>query len=260
MRSPSARPAPSSSRSSMPAPSTPRLRAPNSTTDGTDALFTPVTMLNDEQTTFTFGNDQEYNPHNYKDEYHGEVTATYALAHSLNNATISLGQMVGFSNVAVAGALGRHSLRTRAPLRSRLEPTPPHLSIWPAHIRCSPTAASRSIPGCWPRCTIAQRRCAERLHSRPRGRSLDPRVAYLTTSMMEVVHELRLRLRGAAAWVSRPRRRARPGTPNDAWFAGYTSNLLCIVWVGNDDYTDIVSSPERSAAAPIWAEFMKAAI
>ena len=68
--------------------------------NGADALFTPVTMLNDEPTTFTFGNDQEYDPHNYKDEYHGEVTATYALAHSLNNATISLAQMVGFNNVA----------------------------------------------------------------------------------------------------------------------------------------------------------------
>jgi membrane peptidoglycan carboxypeptidase len=29
------------------------------------------------------------------------------------------------------------------------------------------------------------------------------------------------------------------GTDHDAWFAGFTSNLLCIVWVGNDDYTDI---------------------
>ena len=29
------------------------------------------------------------------------------------------------------------------------------------------------------------------------------------------------------------------GTSHDAWFAGYTSNLLCVVWVGNDDYTDI---------------------
>jgi len=28
------------------------------------------------------------------------------------------------------------------------------------------------------------------------------------------------------------------GTSHDAWFAGFTSNLLCIVWVGNDDYTD----------------------
>jgi penicillin-binding protein 1B len=49
------------------------------------------------------------------------------------------------------------------------------------------------------------------------------------------------------------------GSSHDAWFAGFTSNLLCIVWVGNDDYTDIVieGSP---AAGPIWAEFMKKAV
>jgi len=49
------------------------------------------------------------------------------------------------------------------------------------------------------------------------------------------------------------------GTSHDAWFAGYTSNLLCVVWVGNDDYTD-VKLHGASAAAPIWAEFMKKAV
>ncbi len=48
------------------------------------------------------------------------------------------------------------------------------------------------------------------------------------------------------------------GTSHDAWFAGYTSNLLCIVWVGNDDYTDIKLAG-GTTAAPIWAEFMKRA-
>jgi len=55
------------------------------------------------------------------------------------------------------------------------------------------------------------------------------------------------------------------GTSHDAWFAGYTSNLICIIWVGNDDYTDISTGLTRKlqgadAAAPIWAEFMKRAI
>ena len=49
------------------------------------------------------------------------------------------------------------------------------------------------------------------------------------------------------------------GTSHDAWFAGYTSNLLCIVWIGNDDYSDVKLSGAM-AAAPIWAEFMKAAV
>jgi len=49
------------------------------------------------------------------------------------------------------------------------------------------------------------------------------------------------------------------GTDHDAWFAGFTSNLLCIVWVGNDDYTDIKLQGAQ-AAAPIWAAFMKRAV
>jgi penicillin-binding protein 1B len=49
------------------------------------------------------------------------------------------------------------------------------------------------------------------------------------------------------------------GTSHDAWFAGYTTNLLCIVWVGNDDYTNL-NLEGAKAAAPIWAEFMNRAI
>jgi penicillin-binding protein 1B len=49
------------------------------------------------------------------------------------------------------------------------------------------------------------------------------------------------------------------GTSHDAWFAGFTSNLLCVVWVGNDDYTDIKLEGAH-AAAPIWADFMKKAV
>ena len=49
------------------------------------------------------------------------------------------------------------------------------------------------------------------------------------------------------------------GTSHDAWFAGFTSSLLCIVWVGNDDYTDLKLEGAH-AAAPIWAAFMKQAV
>jgi penicillin-binding protein 1B len=56
------------------------------------------------------------------------------------------------------------------------------------------------------------------------------------------------------------------GTSHDAWYAGFTSNLLCIVWVGNDDYTDIktelggINAEGAKAAGPIWADFMKNAV
>ena len=48
------------------------------------------------------------------------------------------------------------------------------------------------------------------------------------------------------------------GSSHDGWFAGYTSNLLCVVWVGYDDYSDLRLSGAMTAA-PIWTEFMKKA-
>ena len=49
------------------------------------------------------------------------------------------------------------------------------------------------------------------------------------------------------------------GSSHDGWFAGFTSNLLCIVWVGYDDYSDIHLSGS-AIALPIWTEFMKRAV
>ena len=61
---------------------------------GTDPVITPASLVDDSPTTFTYG-DQIYEPRNYKEEYHGQVSATYALAHSLNNATVKVAEMTG---------------------------------------------------------------------------------------------------------------------------------------------------------------------
>jgi penicillin-binding protein 1B len=63
-----------------------------------------------------------------------------------------------------------------------------------------------------------------------------------------------VRTRGFAAPAA-----GKTGSSHDGWFAGYTSNLLCIIWVGYDDYSDIRLSGAQTAA-PIWAEFMKKAV
>ena len=224
--------------------------------NGTDALFTPVTMLNDEQTTFTFGNDQEYSPHNYKDEYHGEVTATFALAHSLNNATISLAQMVGFNNVAslarssgIRSAQGTPSVAIGTYSASPLDMAGAYTVFANDGIKIDP----------WLLASVRAPNGDVMNDYTPTTRPiLDPRVAYLTTNMMEGVmnfgYGYAVRKLGFMAPAA-----GKTGTSNDAWFAGYTSNLICIVWVGNDDYKD-VKLAGAIAAAPIWAEFMKAAI
>ncbi len=87
---------------------------------------------------------------------------------------------------------------------------------------------------------------------------LDPRVTYLMVSMLEEVMRT-----GTAAGV-RARGFTVPaagktGTSHDGWFAGFTSDLLCIVWVGFDDNRELNVEGAQSAL-PIWTEFMKRAI
>jgi penicillin-binding protein 1B len=176
---------------------------------------------------------------------------------SLNNATIGLASLVGFDRVAQLGRdAGVKSARaTPAVAIGAYDATPIdmagaytifannglHIDPWMlASIRTSNGDVVRDY--------------------RPVTRQvLDARVAYLTTSLMENV----LRGEGTGAGVRGMGFTApaagKTGTSHDAWFAGFTSNLLCIVWVGNDDYTD-VKIEGAHAAAPIWAAFMKRAV
>jgi membrane carboxypeptidase/penicillin-binding protein len=64
------------------------------------------------------------------------------------------------------------------------------------------------------------------------------------------------------AWGFAPDAAGKTGTTNDlrdAWFAGFTPDLLCVVWVGLDDNTPLNLSGSK-AALPIWVQFMKAAL
>jgi penicillin-binding protein 1B len=222
---------------------------------GQEKPFSAVTMLNDEQTTYEVG-DQEYTPRNYKDEYHGQVTAMYALAHSLNNATISLGAEVGFDNVAALGREAgiKNARGTPSVAIGTYDATPVDMAgaytvfaNGGVHIDPWMLASIRNPSGD----IITD-------FTPTTKQVLDPRVAYLTTNLMEGVmnfgYGYEVRKRGFMAPAA-----GKTGTSHDAWFGGFTSNLICMVWVGNDDYTD-VKLAGALAAAPIWAEFMKRAV
>jgi penicillin-binding protein 1B len=231
--------------------------------DGNTAIFTPVTILHDEQTTFTF-NNQDYTPRNFDNKYYGDITATEALYRSLNNPTIALAQMVGFENVAaLARDAGIKSARgTPAMAIGAYDATPLDMAgaytVFAndgVHIDPWMLASVRAPDGD----VIA--------NYTPKTRTvLDPRAAFLTLSMMEQVlnnpHGTGAAVRNMG-FVSPAA--GKTGTSHDAWYAGFTSNLLCIVWVGNDDYTDIkvelgADAEGARAAGPIWADFMKNAV
>ena len=229
--------------------------AMNTALTGGPTVWTPASLLQDEQTTFLFDN-QVYEPKNYHGEYKGEVSAEYALAHSLNNATIKLAEAVGYGNVVqLAKAAGIKSVQaTPAMAIGAYDATP--LDMAGAYTvfanngqRLSPMMI-RAIHN-------SQGELLQSYTADSSSPVLDPRVAYVMTSMMAGVVNTGtgfvVRQMGFTAPAA-----GKTGTSHDAWFAGYTSNLLCIVWVGLDDYSDIRLSG-TAAAAPIWAEFMKRA-
>jgi penicillin-binding protein 1B len=215
-------------------------------------LFTEVTLLNNDPTTFEGG----YAPRNYGHHGLGEVTARYALQYSLNNATVELAQMVGYDNVAaLARDAGiREAQGTPAVALGAYDATPVDMA---GAYTTFANNGTRIVP--W---EIASVRAANgdpiSDHQPDSKPILDPRVAYLTTNMLQNVLNAGtaagVRSRGFMAPAA-----GKTGTSHDAWFAGYTSNLICIIWVGNDDYSDIKLEGAH-AAAPVWAEFMKRAV
>ncbi|MDW5266535.1 MULTISPECIES: transglycosylase domain-containing protein [Acidobacteriaceae] len=219
-------------------------------------VFTSITQLNDDPQ--DFGTDgKSYTPGNMvHGEYPGMVTAITALEHSLNIATIALAQQAGYGNVAalarsagIVNARGTPSVAIGTYNATPLEMAGAYTVFANNGVHLDPwlLASVRNSSGD----IVAD--------FAPQARQiLDPRVAYLTHSLLEDVMNHGTGIVARAHGFTAPAA-GKTGTEHDAWFAGYTSNLLCIVWVGNDDYTDI-KLQGADAAAPIWAEFMNRAI
>jgi penicillin-binding protein 1B len=212
-------------------------------------------VLDDEPTTFQF-DGQVYEPENYKQEYHGQVTLREALMYSLNVATVRLAEMVGYDKVrslAVAAGINTGLLATPAIALGAYVATP--MEIAGAY-----TIFSNGGRYVEPKFILAVNDDSGRLLWRSPEASrqvLDPRVAYLMVNLLESVVN-----NGTAAGV-RSRGFTLPaagktGTSHDGWFAGFTSNLLAVVWVGYDDDRELRLTGAASAL-PIWTEFMKSA-
>jgi penicillin-binding protein 1B len=232
------------------------------TLDGEGGVFTALTKLNDDPQDFGI-NGQSYIPGNFeRGEYPGMVIAADALAHSLNIATIALAQKVGYDNVAslarsagIVNARGTPSVAIGTYNATPIDMAGAYTVFANNGVHLKPwmLASVRNANG-----DIVADFAPEA------SQVLDPRSAFLTQSLLEGVMA-----RGTASSVRAHGFTApaagKTGTSHDVWFAGYSSNLLCIIWVGNDDYTDISTGLTRKVqgadtAAPIWAEFMNRAI
>ena len=225
--------------------------------EGGGRVITASTILKDEPTTFWF-DGREYSPKDFEDKYLGDVTLREALAHSLNNATVSLAEMVGYGNVV--------EMANRAGMNYRIQPTPAvalgAYEITPLEAAGAYTMFANQGVYVKPNfITLVRDHDGKTLFRNQieRRQALDPRVAYLMTNLLEEV----LRS-GTGAGVRGQFNFTAPaagktGTSRDGWFAGYTTELLCVVWVGFDDNRDLDLEGAKSAA-PIWGDFMKRAL
>jgi len=222
---------------------------------GLQPIVTPETTVVDEPTTFSF-DGKDYTPNNDEGQFYGTVTARDALTHSLNVATVKFAELVGYDRVkAVARQLGLDPDIQATPamalgsyVMTPMEVAAGYTIFANDGVRVETRFLNKVVD--------ADGQAIEQ--STPQAHAvLDPRVAYLVTNVLEDVINhgtgYTVRARGFTAPAA-----GKTGTSHDGWFAGYTSNLLCVVWVGYDDDRDLGLAGTNSAA-PIWEEFMKRA-
>jgi penicillin-binding protein 1B len=223
--------------------------------------ITPATVVEDSPAVF-FYEDKEYIPQNYEDKYFGYVTLRTALAHSLNVATVKVAEMVGYDRVA---NLWSKKLGIGAPIQpypamalGAFEATPYEMAT---AYNVLANGGLKIEPVTVLSVTEEKGKTLEQHDPKPPERVVHEASAYLVTSMLRsVINEGTAA--AARAWDFRPDAAGKTGTTNDlrdAWFAGYSPDLLCVVWVGFDDNTPIGYAGSR-VALPIWVNFMKEAL
>jgi penicillin-binding protein 1A len=224
--------------------------------------YKPTTMLKDAPISFTNPwTKQVWSPHNYRNEYHGDVTMRKALELSLNTATVRLLEKVGVDDVI--------ELSKRLHLSSDFQPNLSlalgSIEVIPLELALAYATFARGGYYLPPKAvrTITTIENEEIYSDQPLEPELIVNSEYAATlvDMMKGVVK-----QGTAAKAARmPYYLAgKTGTTNDfrdAWFIGFSPQLLCLVWVGYDKETHLGGKESGGVAAlPIWMDFMSKAL
>jgi penicillin-binding protein 1B len=220
---------------------------------------TPASITLDEQETFEF-DDQVWTPENYEHEYDGPITFRRALAHSRNLGTIHVAQAAGYDHVANFWK----TLGVGAPPKPYpsialgvFEATPYEIAtaytIFPNGGSIRPLKHILQI-------TSGGKDVTKKNTAEPRRVARADTTFLVTNMMRSVLNEGTAASARAMGFTLDAA--GKTGTTNDlrdAWFAGFTPELLTVVWVGFDDNQPVGLSGAR-AALPIWTQFMKTAL
>ena len=221
--------------------------------------FKPTTTVIDERIQWEW-KGQVWSPRNYEGEFYGPVTLREALEHSLNSATASIARDVGVKPIRdLAVRLGMTSDLGVYPsivLGGQAVPLLDMAKVFSVlaagGIRATPSSVRRVVS------SDGQPVEGEDVEIR---RVVPAADAYLVTHLLEGVME-----RGTGATARRKGFKhpaaGKTGTSNDykdAWFVGFTPDLLVAVWVGFDEAASMDRAGSE-AALPIWTDFMRQAL
>jgi penicillin-binding protein 1A len=202
-------------------------------------------------------------PHNYKRDYLGPLTLRTAIAKSVNTVSAQLVAQMGVDSVIeTMRKLGIHSTLPHA-LSLALGTADLTLEEVAYGIATFPAGGAEVTPVFITKLTDADGKVLEQhVDAAPgaRGRRLSPETAYIVTDLMKGVVEIGTAKK--ARELGRPAA-GKTGTSTnyrDAWFFGFTPDLLCGVWVGRDDFKPVAhDATGGQVALPIWLAYMKEA-
>jgi len=223
--------------------------------------YTAASLLDDTPVSYNKGNGQSWRPHNYEKKSFGELSLRQALAHSNNVITVKLLDSVGVGNfVTFAGRLG---LSLRSPNDLSLALGTDEVTLNDLVSAYSPLAnAGMRTEG----------RIIIRVFDRNRkswnetppqvAPVLSPATAFVSTGMMKDVLTYGT-AKGLKSFSWERPAAGKTGTTDDyrdAWFVGYTPQLITGVWVGYDKPKPGGRGFTGGAvSAPIWERFMRSA-
>ncbi|MDQ2746041.1 MAG: PBP1A family penicillin-binding protein [Acidobacteriota bacterium] len=234
----------------------------NSAYEMNSRVMTPATIFKDEKQVFTFGN-ATYSPNNYGDEFSKkDLTLRDALVKSKNTITVGLGMELNIGrvmNLADKAGLPKPEKAYPSMALGTNEATPLQVAtgytvfanlgdkVTPLPISRITDGAGRTINA-----PVAEKKNV--LHSD---------VAFIMDDIMKDVIN-RGTAAGAKAWgfknvAGKTAFAGKTGTSRDGWFAGFTPEIVCVVYVGFDDNDDLGMTGADSAM-PIWADFMREAL
>ena len=225
-----------------------------------DHGYTPATFVLDAPIEFV-DHDKIWKPQNYSRDYSGPISLRKALEQSRNVVSVRLVQDVGVGNVV--RYISQHFAFSR-PLGRNLSIGLGTSEVTPLELASAYTAFAAGGKRVKPVFITRIEDSEGNLIEEEPGERIDaisPQTAYLVTSMLEGVVS---RGTGRAARVVNRPVAGKTGTTNnqvDAWFVGYTPDLLTAVWVGYDELHSL--GPQNTGgkiAAPLWASYMQKAL